>query len=146
MRFTLNTSDPFALCETIIEVLTITWDNIGDLEKVKQELQETVQHPVDHPERFIKHGMSPSKGVVFYGPPGTSKTVLVKAIAKKCNANFISTKVSNFNILYVYELLLTILCRVSNSSRCGLMNQKQMFVIFLIEYVLLASSSLTNWT
>ncbi|KAE9393993.1 valosin-containing protein [Gymnopus androsaceus JB14] len=91
-RFALGTSNPSALRETVVEVPTTTWDDIGGLEKVKQELQETVQYPVDHPEKFLKYGMSPSKGVLFYGPPGTGKTLLAKAIAHECNANFISIK------------------------------------------------------
>jgi transitional endoplasmic reticulum ATPase len=74
-------------------VPTVTWDDIGGLDKVKLELQETVQYPIDHPEKFIKYGILPSKGVLFYGPPGTSKTLLAKAIANECNANFISIKV-----------------------------------------------------
>jgi transitional endoplasmic reticulum ATPase len=93
-RFALGTSNPSALRETVVEVPTVKWDDVGGLEKVKQELQETVQYPVEHPEKFIKYGMSPSKGVLFYGPPGTGKTMLAKAIANECNANFISIKVS----------------------------------------------------
>ena len=91
-RFALGTSNPSALRETVVEVPTVTWDDIGGLEKVKLELQETVQYPVDHPEKFLKYGMAPSKGVLFYGPPGTGKTLLAKAIANECNANFISIK------------------------------------------------------
>jgi transitional endoplasmic reticulum ATPase len=94
VRFTL-TSNPSALCETIIEVPIITWDDMGGLEKVKQELQETVQYPVDHPEKFIKYGMLLLKGVLFYSTPSTGKTMLAKAIANKCNANFISIKASS---------------------------------------------------
>lgn len=70
----------------------VAWSDIGGLEKVKQELQETVQYPVEHPEKFLKFGMSPSKGVLFYGPPGCGKTLLAKAIANECQANFISIK------------------------------------------------------
>jgi transitional endoplasmic reticulum ATPase len=92
-RFALGTTNPSALRETVVEVPTVTWDDIGGLDKVKIELQETVQYPVEHPEKFIKYGMSPSKGVLFYGPPGTGKTLLAKAIANECQANFISVKV-----------------------------------------------------
>ncbi|KAJ3339304.1 AAA ATPase cdc48 [Gonapodya sp. JEL0774] len=91
-RFALGVSNPSALRETVVEVPNITWGDIGGLEKVKQELQEMVQYPIEHPEMFLKFGMSPSKGVLFYGPPGCGKTLLAKAIANECQANFISIK------------------------------------------------------
>ncbi|KAH9671435.1 cell division control protein 48 [Citrus sinensis] len=88
----LGTSNPSALRETVVEVPNVNWEDIGGLENVKRELQETVQYPVEHPEKFEKFGMSPSKGVLFYGPPGCGKTLLAKAIANECQANFISVK------------------------------------------------------
>ncbi|CAD7700898.1 unnamed protein product, partial [Ostreobium quekettii] len=88
----LGTTNPSALRETVVEVPNISWEDIGGLEEVKRELQEIVQYPVEHPEKFEKYGMSPSKGVLFYGPPGCGKTLLAKAIANECQANFISVK------------------------------------------------------
>ncbi|KAL6177493.1 hypothetical protein ACLB2K_049019 [Fragaria x ananassa] len=88
----LGASNPSALRETVVEVPNVSWDAIGGLDNVKRELQETVQYPVEHPEKFEKFGMSPSKGVLFYGPPGCGKTLLAKAIANECQANFISIK------------------------------------------------------
>jgi transitional endoplasmic reticulum ATPase len=88
----LGISNPSALRETVVEVPNTTWEDIGGLENVKRELQEVVQYPVEHPEKFEKFGMSPSKGVLFYGPPGCGKTLLAKAIANECQANFISVK------------------------------------------------------
>jgi transitional endoplasmic reticulum ATPase len=88
----LGTSNPSALRETVVEVPSVTWEDIGGLDNVKRELQEVVQYPVEHPEKFAKFGMSPSKGVLFYGPPGCGKTLLAKAIANECQANFISVK------------------------------------------------------
>jgi len=91
-RTALGISNPSALRETVVEVPTVTWADIGGLEDVKRELRETVQYPVEHPEKFKKFGMNPSKGVLFYGPPGCGKTLLAKAIANECQANFISIK------------------------------------------------------
>jgi len=53
-RFALGVSNPSALRETVVEIPNVTWDDIGGLEKVKIELQETVQYPVEHPEKFLK--------------------------------------------------------------------------------------------
>lgn len=92
LQYAMGASNPSALRETVVEVPTTTWDDIGGLENVKRELQELVQYPVEHPDKFLKFGMVPSKGVLFYGPPGCGKTLLAKAIANECQANFISIK------------------------------------------------------
>merc|ERR1711871_636809 len=91
-KYALVQSNPSSLRETVVEVPNITWDDIGGLQKVKRELRELVQYPVEHPEKFEKFGMAPSKGVLFYGPPGCGKTLLAKAVANECQANFISVK------------------------------------------------------
>lgn len=91
-RWALGQSNPSALRECVVEVPNISWNDIGGLENVKRELQELVQYPVEHPEKFLKFGMTPSRGVLFYGPPGCGKTLLAKAIANECQANFISIK------------------------------------------------------
>lgn len=91
-RFAMGKSNPSALRETTVEVPNVSWEDIGGLESVKKELQEMIQYPVEHPEKFAKFGMSPPKGVLFYGPPGCGKTMLAKAIATECQANFISIK------------------------------------------------------
>lgn len=93
LKFAMEVTKPSALRETgIVEVPKVSWDDIGGLGEVKRELQETVQYPVEHPEMFDLFGMSPSRGVLFYGPPGCGKTMMAKAIAKECKANFISIK------------------------------------------------------
>merc|ERR1712176_318542 len=91
-KFALAQSNPSALRETVVQVPNISWTDIGGLESVKRELQELVQYPVEHPEKFLKFGMTPSRGVLFYGPPGCGKTLLAKAVANECQANFISIK------------------------------------------------------
>ena len=76
----------------VVEVPNIKWDDIGGLEETKRSLQETILYPIDHPEKFEKFGMQPSRGVLFYGPPGCGKTLLAKAVASECSANFVSIK------------------------------------------------------
>jgi transitional endoplasmic reticulum ATPase len=85
-------TNPSSLRETVVEVPNVTWDDIGGLEEVKKHLNEMILYPVEHPEKFLKFGMKPSKGVLFYGPPGCGKTLLAKAVANECSANFISIK------------------------------------------------------
>jgi len=91
-RTVLPNQSPSSLRELVIETPNVTWDDIGGLEQTKKELQELVQYPVEHPEKFDKFGQSASRGVLFYGPPGCGKTLLAKAIANECQANFISIK------------------------------------------------------
>jgi transitional endoplasmic reticulum ATPase len=83
---------PSSLRENQVEVPDVHWEDVGGLEDVKRELHETVQYPVEHADKYVKFGMNPSKGVLFYGPPGCGKTLLAKAIANECGANFISIK------------------------------------------------------
>merc|ERR1712129_199236 len=84
--------NPSSLRETVVEVPNIKWDSIGGLEQTKRELQEMILYPIDHPEKFEKFGQTPGRGVLFYGPPGCGKTLLAKAVASECSANFVSIK------------------------------------------------------
>ena len=85
-------TNPASLRETVVEIPNVTWDDIGGLEETKKDLQEMILYPIEHPDKFQKFGMSPSKGVLFYGPPGCGKTLLAKAVANECSSNFISVK------------------------------------------------------
>jgi len=85
-------TSPSTLRENTIEVPNVKWEDIGGLEDVKRELKETVQYPVQYADKFEMFGMNAAKGVLFYGPPGCGKTLLAKAIANECKANFISVK------------------------------------------------------
>lgn len=68
----------------------VTWEDIGDLEEVKERLREMIELPMKHPELFRHLGIEPPKGVLLYGPPGVGKTLLAKALANEIGAYFIS--------------------------------------------------------
>ena len=70
LRYGQSVTNPSTLRENIVEVPNVTWEDVGGLEDVKKELYETVQYPIEHGDKFAKFGMQPSKGVLFYGPPG----------------------------------------------------------------------------
>eukprot|EP00827_Trimyema_finlayi_P002146 TRINITY_DN202_c0_g1_i7.p1 TRINITY_DN202_c0_g1~~TRINITY_DN202_c0_g1_i7.p1 ORF type:complete len:797 (+),score=344.05 TRINITY_DN202_c0_g1_i7:70-2460(+) len=91
-RTAQSSCNPASLRQTVVEVPNVKWEDIGGLEDVKKDLQEMILFPIEHPDKFHKFGMNPSKGVLFYGPPGCGKTLMAKAVASECSANFISIK------------------------------------------------------
>merc|ERR1711987_9278 len=91
-KFAQGKSNPSSLREVTVQIPTTTWDDIGGLENVKAEMREMILYPIEHPEKFEKFGMKPSRGVLFYGPPGCGKTLLAKAVASETSANFVSIK------------------------------------------------------
>ena len=88
----LKKIEPTVLREVMIEVPSVKWDDVGDLEDAKRILREAVELPLKNPEKFKKMGIRPPRGILLYGPPGTGKTLLAKAVATESEANFISIK------------------------------------------------------
>ncbi len=83
---------PSAMREVFVEAPNIGWDDVGGLDKTKQELKEAVEWPINNPEAFVRLGIRAPRGILLYGPPGTGKTLLAKAVAKESEANFIQVK------------------------------------------------------
>ncbi|MGQ0536233.1 MAG: CDC48 family AAA ATPase [Methanobacteriota archaeon] len=88
----LREIEPSALREVLMEVPRVSWDEVGGLESIKQELREAVEWPLTHPEAYKRLGIKPPRGILLFGPPGTGKTLLAKAVAHESQANFISVK------------------------------------------------------
>ncbi|RZS02005.1 hypothetical protein BHM03_00031973, partial [Ensete ventricosum] len=76
----------------------VTFDDIGALENVKDTLKELVMLPLQRPELFCKGQLTkPCKGILLFGPPGTGKTMLAKAVATEAGANFINVSMSSIS-------------------------------------------------
>lgn len=83
---------PSAKREGFITVPDVTWDDVGSLQDIREELKLAVLAPVKFPEKMARLGLSAPSGVLLCGPPGCGKTLLAKAIANEAGINFISVK------------------------------------------------------
>jgi transitional endoplasmic reticulum ATPase len=99
----LSEVSPSALREVLVEKPNVQWDDVGGLAKVKMQLREAVEAPLNHPEVFEEMGIRTPKGVLLFGPPGTGKTLLAKAVATESEANFISIRGPEIFNKYVGE-------------------------------------------
>jgi len=88
----LKEIEPSAMREVLVEIPDVTWDQVGGLQDVKEELREAVEWPLKYPDLFAQLNATPPKGLLLYGPPGTGKTLLAKAVAHESESNFISVK------------------------------------------------------
>ncbi|MBS3084529.1 CDC48 family AAA ATPase [Candidatus Pacearchaeota archaeon] len=88
----LKKVEPSAMREVLIKKPHVTWNDIGGLKEAKDKLRELVELPLMKPELYKAVGIKASKGILLYGPSGTGKTLLAKAVANESNANFISVK------------------------------------------------------
>ena len=91
-RDALKEVRPSALREVQVQVPNVSWDDVGGLEELKEELREAVEWPIKHKEAFEYVDVESPKGILLHGPPGTGKTLIAKALAKMTESNFISIK------------------------------------------------------
>ncbi|XP_071787469.1 ATPase family gene 2 protein homolog A-like [Asterias amurensis] len=83
---------PSAMREVEIRVPKVYWSDIGGQASIKQKLKQAVEWPIKHPEAFQRMGITPPRGILMYGPPGCSKTLIAKALATESGLNFIAVK------------------------------------------------------
>ncbi len=91
-REALKDVRPSALREVLVQIPNVTWDDVGGLESLKEELKEAIEWPLKHKEALKHVDVSTPKGILLHGLPGTGKTLVAKAIAKMTESNFIAVK------------------------------------------------------
>lgn len=91
-RDALKEVSPSALREVQVQIPDVSWDDVGGLDALKEELREAIEWPIKHKEAFDYIDVESPKGILLHGPPGTGKTLIAKALAKMTESNFISIK------------------------------------------------------
>ncbi|XP_050077050.1 ribosome biogenesis protein SPATA5 [Anopheles maculipalpis] len=92
-----------AMREIMIECPNVRWSDIGGQDDLKLKLRQIIDWPIHHPEIFERLGIKPPRGLLMFGPPGCSKTMIAKAIATESRLNFLSIKGSELFSMWVGE-------------------------------------------
>ncbi len=87
----------------IVEKPKVSWESVGGLDMQVREIKEVVELPLKKPELFEKVGITPPKGILLYGKPGTGKTLLAKAVASSTNSTFIQVVASELVQKFIGE-------------------------------------------
>lgn len=117
----LGTIQPSALREGFATRPNVSWENVGSLEAVREEMMMAIVEPIQRPDMFSCLGLSAPAGVLLYGPPGCGKTLLARAVAAESGANFISVKGPELLSKYVGDSELAVrkvFARARSSAPC----------------------------
>ena len=91
-RDALKEVSPSALREVQVQIPNVSWNDVGGLDALKEELKEAVEWPIKYKDAYDYVDVESPKGILLHGPPGTGKTLIAKALAKMTESNFISIK------------------------------------------------------
>jgi AAA family ATPase len=103
---TMPSVRPSAMRSLFVETPPVRYSDIGGQASVIQKLREAIEWPLLHPEAFQRLGVKPPKGVLLYGPPGCSKTVLARACACESGVNFVAVKGPEVHTVFFFCSLL----------------------------------------
>lgn len=88
----IRITKPSAIKSVSVEVPHVSWTDIGGMDHVKLILKESIELPLTHPHLFEMMRVPPPRGILLYGPPGCSKTLMARAIATSGSMNFLAVK------------------------------------------------------
>jgi AAA family ATPase len=94
---------PSAMQEIFLETPNVRWSDIGGQHDIKERLRLAIEEPLKMADAMARLNLKPEKGVLLYGPPGCSKTMLVKALAAEAGLNFLAVKGAEIVSMYVGE-------------------------------------------
>ena len=99
----LNEVGPSALREIAADISETRWSDVGGLDEIKQTLHEAAVLPLTHGPLFTRMGVRPPRGILLHGGPGRGKTLLARALAGECEANFIAVQGPQLVSMWVGE-------------------------------------------
>ncbi|SPP82098.1 ATPase family protein 2 homolog [Drosophila guanche] len=94
---------PSAMREVLIECPNVQWSDIGGQSELRLAMQQAIEWPLLHAEKFQRLGIKPPRGILMFGPPGCSKTMIAKALATESKLNFLSIKGPELFSMWVGE-------------------------------------------
>jgi SpoVK/Ycf46/Vps4 family AAA+-type ATPase len=92
LKTAIRHTKPSAIKSVTVEIPQVLWSSIGGMDSVKKELREAIELPLTHSELFTQLRVPPPRGILLYGPPGCSKTLMARALATEGNMNFLAVK------------------------------------------------------
>ena len=92
LNHAIRLTKPSTIRAVSVEVPEVPWSSIGGMDEVKKLLREAIELPITHSHMFESLGVQPPRGVLLYGPPGCSKTLMARALATEGNMNFLAVK------------------------------------------------------
>ena len=96
----LHTIKPSAMKEITFDIPKVYWNQIGGQHELKKKLQQAILWPIKYADSFKRLNIKAPRGLLMYGPPGCSKTMIAKALATETGLNFIAVKVTIQIILF----------------------------------------------
>lgn len=92
LQAALTRIKPSAMREVLIECPNVQWSDIGGQSELRLAMQQAIEWPLLHADKFQRLGIKPPRGILMFGPPGCSKTMIAKALATESKLNFLSIK------------------------------------------------------
>lgn len=106
---------PSAMREITFDIPKVSWTQIGGQHDLKNKLKQAIIWPIKHAESFKRLNLKPPRGILMYGPPGCSKTMIAKALATETGLNFIAVKVDFYRLFKNNELNVNFIRNIKNS-------------------------------